>query len=567
MKVLVNLHKTSNYSVVFVILILISLTGCGRKNSENGSVLARVGDKTISVKDFAAKFVRFTAKRGLPKNGEARKNFLKNLIKNQLLVLEAKKEGLGHDDLGRQEYQRIKIQKLLNLYNTKVIGSRVKISENELKTLFVKLHTKIKAQHLYAPTRRKADSLFNLVHSGVSFRQLAKDTFRDPKLKYSGGSIGYFTVGDVDPNFEDVAYSLNIGEISRPVKTAMGYSIIKVDDRFTDPLLTETEYAKSRSRLVPYLRHRKTMKATQQLVDSLRIYLKISYNKPVLKKFFAMLQEKSKDKFTLNEIKNPGYPEKIKSQVLLHFRGSRWTVSNFQEAAKFTSASEQHWIRNLDTFQEFINGLVVRNYILKECKKLKLDETPEYKNSVNVEWENYLQSRMEEKIYAGIRVPEDSIATYYKENLDKFRVPPQFHVREIILEKIEYSKRILRLLRKGASFSRLADQFSIQRREIGNGGDAGYLTAQKLGPLYEIVRSMKPGQWRGPFKLNSKYLFIKLEDKIQSRQKSLSESRVEIIQTLKNMWYQKARDQEISIIRKNIPVFSYPERLLKISLN
>jgi parvulin-like peptidyl-prolyl isomerase len=77
---------------------------------------------------------------------------------------------------------------------------------------------------------------------GVSFKELAKQVFTDTTLRNNGGSLGYITWGYTDPSFESVAYSLKVGEVSRPVNTAQGYSIIKVDDRIEDPFTTETEF-------------------------------------------------------------------------------------------------------------------------------------------------------------------------------------------------------------------------------------------------------------------------------------------------------------------------------------
>ena len=103
-----------------------------------------------------------------------------------------------------------------------------------------------------------------------SFEELAEENFKDPQLRDTGGALGYFTVDEMDPAFEDAAFALDIGQISKPIRTAQGYSIIQVQDRIIRPLLTESEYIKHRSKLEDYCRYRKKIKATQTFVDSLR---------------------------------------------------------------------------------------------------------------------------------------------------------------------------------------------------------------------------------------------------------------------------------------------------------
>ena len=123
---------------------------------------------------------------------------------------------------------------------------------------------------MFARTKEEADNLYQLLKAGASFKELAKQVFTDSTLRNNGGYLGYFSWGDMDPAFENAAFSLKVGEISKPVKTAQGYSIIKVEDRKEIPLMTEDDFQKRK----------------KKLERSLRISKKLPYERAYIAKIF-----------------------------------------------------------------------------------------------------------------------------------------------------------------------------------------------------------------------------------------------------------------------------------------
>jgi len=71
------------------------------------------------------------------------------------------------------------------------------------------------------------DSLRNEVYAGADFSELAKGYSQDPGSKNRGGDLGFTRRGTLVSEFEEAAFTLDIGEISKPVKTAFGYHIIQ----------------------------------------------------------------------------------------------------------------------------------------------------------------------------------------------------------------------------------------------------------------------------------------------------------------------------------------------------
>ena len=59
------------------------------------------------------------------------------------------------------------------------------------------------------------------------FMNIAKENSIDTGSAKRDGSLGYFSRGMMVKPFEEIAFKLEIGQVSEPVKTQFGYHIIK----------------------------------------------------------------------------------------------------------------------------------------------------------------------------------------------------------------------------------------------------------------------------------------------------------------------------------------------------
>ncbi|NHI92483.1 MAG: peptidylprolyl isomerase [Candidatus Lokiarchaeota archaeon] len=84
----------------------------------------------------------------------------------------------------------------------------------------------IRASHILVEKLSEAQNILEDLESGVSFNKLAQEHSSCPSKK-RGGDLGFFGKGEMAPEFERAAYALNVGELSKPVKTQFGYHIIK----------------------------------------------------------------------------------------------------------------------------------------------------------------------------------------------------------------------------------------------------------------------------------------------------------------------------------------------------
>ncbi len=177
-----------------------------------------------------------------------RKNFIKQLIDNKVFEVAASDESFsGNKDFDKELSDVVK-QVKMKYYYDKYIVSKINVSEKEQKKYYKKNISKyispekIRARHILVSVKRnplpvqitnaynKAKLLRQRVMEGESFSEIAAAESDCPS-RAKGGDLGYFQKGQMVPEFETVAFSLNKNEISGIVKTEFGYHIIQVTDK------------------------------------------------------------------------------------------------------------------------------------------------------------------------------------------------------------------------------------------------------------------------------------------------------------------------------------------------
>jgi hypothetical protein len=76
-----------------------------------------------------------------------------------------------------------------------------------------------------------ANELRERTLAGEDFAALAAAYSDDPGSAANGGDLGWFGRGRMVAPFEETAFSLEVGEVSEPVKTDFGYHLIKVTEK------------------------------------------------------------------------------------------------------------------------------------------------------------------------------------------------------------------------------------------------------------------------------------------------------------------------------------------------
>lgn len=79
--------------------------------------------------------------------------------------------------------------------------------------------------------RLRADSIYKALLSGADYEEMARKYSDDKRSAANGGTLPWIGPNQSLQEFEDAAYSLKVGEMSKPILTAAGYHIIKMMGR------------------------------------------------------------------------------------------------------------------------------------------------------------------------------------------------------------------------------------------------------------------------------------------------------------------------------------------------
>lgn len=203
------------------------------------------------------------------------------LIERHLLAQYAVKEGIADTE----EYKR-----RLALYQAKALRDayffqkiRPMVTEEEIRKVYdeeaVKLQQteRIRARVIQVATEQEANDILGRLANGETFEDLAKKYSLDGS-KEAGGDLGYFTADDMVAEFSKAAFALKVGEVSKPVKTDLGWYIIRVDDR-------KQGVAQPYDQVKPAIRNVLLRRKVGEVMEKLRAASKVEIVDPDLKKY------------------------------------------------------------------------------------------------------------------------------------------------------------------------------------------------------------------------------------------------------------------------------------------
>jgi parvulin-like peptidyl-prolyl isomerase len=213
-----------------------------------------------------------------------------------------------------------------------------------------------------------------------------------------------------------------------------------------------------------------------------------------------------------------------------------------------------------DLKQAYLDQVIERKILVQEARRLGIKVSPDelnqavseiktdysggefgetlgLKGMTLEEWKVRLEEKLlAEKVIRSVfrsqeKIDEKEALRYYEDHRSLFQVGQKVRVRQIVVADGEEAIQILKRLKKGESFEKVAREKSMGPEKV-SGGDLGYFGQGEKPSEFDNVFSMEVGAISEVIKSPYGYHIFKLEEKIEPRQIPFEEAKAGILQDL-----------------------------------
>ncbi|MBI2586640.1 MAG: peptidylprolyl isomerase [Rhodospirillales bacterium] len=160
---------------------------------------------------------------------------LESIIDTKLAAADARAQKVEKSKEFKEQMTRLEEQVLQRIMLTRTVDKGV--TDAAVRARYAQIAKElnsveqIQARHILLKTEEDATAVIAELGKGGDFAALAKTRSTGPSAP-EGGDLGFFTKGQMVPEFETAAFALKTGEYTqKPVKTQFGWHVIKVENR------------------------------------------------------------------------------------------------------------------------------------------------------------------------------------------------------------------------------------------------------------------------------------------------------------------------------------------------
>jgi peptidyl-prolyl cis-trans isomerase SurA len=386
----------------------------------------------------------------------------------------------------------------------------------------------------------------------ATFEELAARHSQDTVSGPNGGDLGWMTRGtNIEANFEDAILSLQVGEVSRVIRTPFGLHLIKLlAEEAPEPL------EKQKDNLRRIYRNERFATDFLNFTKRLRQQYNYSINANVVERMLGRIE-------ATHTTSTPGWDGTLsredRAAFLLRTDVGPVTVD---EAVAFIKTEPTVQMRR------FTPTLLDTVALMMADRRLALHEAKDFENTIP-EFRRLLQeyrataliTRLEEReIWNAIQPGEEEMKAWWRERSSEFVFPPRVKIAEIFTHTEKMSMIFRDSLYAGYDFGYLASRYTQRPGYFRNKGEWDFMDFNQ-NELSRAAATMAVGQIAGPISFEGGFSLIKVLDKHDAREQTWEEAKPSVIGMYKSEEAARRRTEWVRELRARHQVEEYPGNL------
>jgi len=401
-----------------------------------------------------------------------------------------------------------------------------------------------------AEAYEKVKMIYDRLMDGEDFAELAIEYSDDKVSAKDGGDLGYFPRRTMVPEFDYVAFNLEEGEISQPLKTKFGYHIIQLLKVQDYP--TFEEYQKD---LRDIYKRQYFRTDYYNMINSFKEDVGYKFNQSV----FDLVINKD-DTTTVKDYPNCAWRDEVKDSVIFSIGENNYVVDSVLIAFKDDYRLNIGVVDKL-YFEELIKRYS-SDFIFKKTLQIldfKDEEFAElmedYKNGI------YIFKLQEEEIWGNIESDTSALLNYFEANKENYRWPERAKFREIYSKSDSVINLCYSMLLNGDDFAEVASKYTERAKYQEKGGEWSPM-AKGVNLVADAAFDLKePGKFSQPQKYGNGWIIVKLEKIIPPGLKTFDEAKAEVTSRYQEEERIKLENQYINRLKKVYNPTIYYENL------
>lgn len=551
--------------IIIFTLLYFSTLSCWSFPQAKDSILVEIGNKVITVDEFLTRF-EFTPwpRRNIRYiDDELKLEFLKTLISEKLLSLYGEELKIDTIFELRQAYTNLEKMIVRDALYRKEILNKVKLDQKELNNAIAKSQITIYARYIFSPDSTEIFFIHRALKSGSNFDSIYSVHISNEEQKYPM-EISY---GTLIEEFENVLYTTEPGNFTKPLKSSLGYYIFKVDSSRFNMAIGPKELNEATRKAEKVLKQRTEEKLYNEyfkkffskkrgeangdvfwnLVEAVtkRFKYKFENQTPVRKNEYII------DPEDIKQIEN--YLGNKKDFILLKMEEKNYTVNEFLRFLLFKGfsvidSSEKYIAYKLN---KAIKNFLEDEYLAEEGYRQGLHLKPDVKKDIEMWKDFYYSTWYTLNLKNSIEVTDDEIENYIKDRSINSEEIVMVNIQEILVDSLEQVEMLLNKLKDGNDFGQLAKEYSKRKWAAEKNGEFGYFPTTMYGEIGKTAEKLNIGEIFAPIETKEGYSIIKLIDKKIERPdtshvQNFDELKEKIKQELKQKKFDQQRDKMVA---------------------